>query len=820
MANAQLARQNHPLGWRHTLIATSLSMALCYGQSTAQNEANARMQRTTEAQQLLMQGDVSYSAGKHAEAADQFLKARNLLPDAPATLELRNAATERYATATVQAAAQLSRKGDIAGAKQLIEMVLAENVAPTHGAALAMRDQLNDPIRTNPALTKEHARDIDEVRRTLYEADGFFQLGKFDMAKTMYEDVLKIDPYNKAARRGMEKVNAQMSNYASTAASDQARAQMLQEVDALWERPVPNFSDSVMMNPTETSSQRSVKFISEKMRAIIFPSVDLENVGIEEALDFIRLQSKQLDTTTTDPVEKGFNIVLNLGNESAGIGQKVRSFRFDLKVKNVPLEQLLRYICEQTHTLYTIDEFAINIRPLGTDGAELIGRTYKVPPDFLSADSVGPATTAPADPFDTKPEEGLSAKRMTAIEKLRGYGVSFPEGANASYNAVNSSVFVLNTALNHDLVQQVVDTMAQTEPVQVVVRVTMIKVQETDLKELSYDWMFGNLGLGGGGITPGSDAMFLGGGTIGSGNPISDFSLTSPNNNAVTAGNRSGDFAVQQNSIDALIANSNNGFSPVQRRAPGVLSLLADNVSGGQVQMMMRGLNQKKGTDVMTQPATVMRSGQTSKIQVIQEFIYPTEYEPPELPNTVGGTQFIDPTTGDIVGQDTPLTPITPAMPTSFEKRDLGVTLEVSPIVSADRRYIELALKPEIVNFDGFVNYGTPISSGSSSSINFGDISGSSSTFGEVTPNRILMPVFSIIRSDTNVTIADGATLVLGGLIEERIQNVEDQVPILGSLPFVGRLFQSKVRQPVKRTVLIMVNVELQDPSGKPYRTR
>jgi tetratricopeptide (TPR) repeat protein len=126
-------------------------MSLCYGQNIAQKEANARIERTVEAQQLLMQGDVAYSAGKHAEAAEQFLKARNLLPAAPATMELRDAATERYATAAVQAAAQLSRKGDVEGAKQLIDQVLAEDLAPRHGAALAMRDQLNDPIRTNPA---------------------------------------------------------------------------------------------------------------------------------------------------------------------------------------------------------------------------------------------------------------------------------------------------------------------------------------------------------------------------------------------------------------------------------------------------------------------------------------------------------------------------------------------------------------------------------------------------------------------------------------------------------------------------------------------
>ena len=769
------------------------------------------MDRTTEAQQLLMQGDVSYSSGKYAEATEQFLKARNMLPDAPATLELRAAATERYATASVQAAAELSRKGDVEGAKKVVEQVLAEGVAPAHPGALAMRDKLFDPIQTNPAITKEHAQNIDEVRRTLYEAEGFYELGKFDMAKAMYEDVLRIDPYNKAARRGMEKVVSQKTSY-SNVAFDHTRAAMLQQVDALWETPVPNFSDSVMLDPTTVAPTR-VKFISEKLRQIVFPSVDMPGVGIEEAIEFIRSQSRILDTTTTVPVEKGLNIVLNLGNQGSEIGQRVRALRFDLQLQNVPAETLLKYICDQTRTQFHVDEFAINIRPVGTDDVQLIARSYKVPPDFLSSDSVGPATTAPTDPFDEKPEEGLLAKRATAMEKLRAYGVSFPEGAGASFNGGNSSLFVVNTALNHDLIQQVVDSIAQTEPVQVVIRVTMIKVLENELNELSFDWQLGN-------IAGGLNDVFLGGGTPGNGTALTDMTLFPPNNNPVTSGNRSGNIGIKPDGIDGLIQKSTTGFSPAPQRAPGVLSLVHSNLSGGQVEMLMRGLSQKKSTDLMTQPATVTRSGQTARVEIIQEFIYPTEYEPPELPNQVGGEQFFDPLTGNIVGQNAGITPITPAMPTAFEKRDVGVILEVNPVVSADRRYIELALKPEVVTFDGFINYGTPISSGGSSSFNFNGQTSNSAVFGEVTSNRILQPVFSIIRADTSITIADGATIVLGGMVEERVQDVQDKVPVLGSMPLLGRLFQSKARQPIRRNVIIMVNAELQDPSGKPYRTR
>jgi general secretion pathway protein D len=815
MANGTFSQNTTRTGIRFALLSTALLMSFTSAQSPstslAEKEASSRLERVVTAQELLMKGDAAYGSGKYQEAVQQYLEARNLIPNAPASADLLAAATERYATAAVQRAAELSRKGDVAAAKELIEKVLAESVAPQHPAALAMRGKLDDPIRTNPALTKEHTKDVDEVRRTLYEADGFFQLGKYDMAKTMYEDVLRIDATNTAARRGMEKIAQQKTDY-QVAAHDQTRAEMLAQVDALWELPVPEFVDPLMLNPTETAGIEDRPHIGELVRTIIIPSIDLEQVSIEEAIDYLRARSIELDTTVTDPTQRGVNFVLNLGNDAAGPGQQVRAIRFDLKVNNVPLEKALAYVCDQTRTQYTVDDFAVTIRPVGTDGVDLISRSYKVPPDFLSTDAVAPDKPA-NDPFggDNK-EEGLLAKRMTAEEKLRSYGVPFPEGAAASYNGQSSTIFVKNTAGNQDIVQQVVDSIAQTEPVQVIVRVTMIKVQEDRLKELGFDWVLNNVGLGGGGIT-GGDATFLGGGTQGTGNAV-DITNGATNPSPLTSGLRSGNSATSSNGIDDLIRKSNEGFSPSPQRAPGVLSLLG-LFTDGQVAMMMRGLDQKKGVDLVSKPSTVTRSGQSAKIEIIREFIYPSEYEPPELPQQIGNNNnnnnFNNGNGGGGVAAG--VTPVTPAHPTAFEKRNVGTVLEVNPIVSADRKYIELSVKPEMTNFDGFVNYGTPISSTSTDFL--GNVS-----LVEVTANRILQPVFSVIRANTSVTIADGATIMIGGMVEERVQNVNDKVPFLGSVPLFGGLFQSKALKPIRTNVLILVNVELQDPSGKPYRNR
>ena len=58
----------------------------------------------------------------------------------------------------------------------------------------------------------------------------------------------------------------------------------------------------------------------------------------------------------------------------------------------------------------------------------------------------------------------------------------------------------------------------------------------------------------------------------------------------------------------------------------------------------------------------------------------------------------------------------------------------------------------------------------------------------------------------------------MGGLIREDVQDVEDKVPLLGDLPIIGRLFQSKAEDHFKRNLMVFVTAKLIDPSGQPVR--
>ena len=766
------------------------------GDAAGAREQARRAAAMQEAQELLLKGDEAYAAGKFAEAVVAFAGARELFPDAPQTAELRAAAADRYAQAAVEQGKILSKKGDMDGAKALLDKVLAEGVAPRHAGALAFRAQLDDPIRSNPALNAEHAKDVDEVRRLLYTAQGAFDLGKFDEAIQRYEEVLRNDPTNSAARRGMEKTAAAKSGYAK-AAYDDTRAEMLGQVDGSWETQVPAPEQGLGPldggAPAVAMDEASLK---AKLDQIIIPSIALEQSSLDEALDFLRLKAAENDTVELDAARKGVNFTVNLGAPDSEAAKRIRALRFDLRLSQVPLSKALRYLTDITQTEYKTDEFSVLITPLGFSSDELVVRSYRVPPDFLtslnSAAGVG-GEKAAADPFAEAPEKGgLLTARLSAQESLAKQGVPFPQGASAHYSPATNTLRIVNTEVHQETIAQIIDAMSQSEPVAVAVKVTMIRTQQSNLEELGFDWL-----LNGAGSIENS-GVAAGGGTVGNGTPRTAADFTGENigdpEGIMTAGLRSGDGAISNNSIDGLIANPDRTSQAINV-APGVLSVTG--VFGdAQFKSIMRGLDQKKGIDIMARPSVVTRSGQASNIAVIREFIYPTEYEPPEVPQTVEGGGSA---------------PVTPATPTAFETRDVGITLEVLPVADANKRFVDVTLNPSFVEFDGFVNYGSPIRAAT-------DVIGAGSV--EITKNAILMPVFSAQKLATQLTVADGATIVIGGLMTESVKNVEDKVPVLGGLPVVGRMFSSKSRESVSTALIFLVNIELIDPTGRPYRDR
>ncbi len=62
----------------------------------------------------------------------------------------------------------------------------------------------------------------------------------------------------------------------------------------------------------------------------------------------------------------------------------------------------------------------------------------------------------------------------------------------------------------------------------------------------------------------------------------------------------------------------------------------------------------------------------------------------------------------------------------------------------------------------------------------------------------------------TQVLVENGQTIVLGGIFQQQIINTTNKVPVLGDIPYVGRLFKSTSEFNEKRELLIFVTPKIQ----------
>jgi len=185
-------------------------------------------------------------------------------------------------------------------------------------------------------------------------------------------------------------------------------------------------------------------------------------------------------------------------------------------------------------------------------------------------------------------------------------------------------------------------------------------------------------------------------------------------------------------------------------------------------------------------------------LEAVRVFPYPISFDPPELI-----TQSTTGTTVTTTVQFTPPTVIA-TTPTDFKRRNVGVRLVIKPQVTADNKTVDLSLFPEVTDFEGFINYGSEIF-----------VANPDGTQSLLSTNQINQPVFNTRRINTKVLIRDGSTVVLGGLIRDDIQSVNDKVPLLGDLPLIGRLFQSKAVSNTKRNLIIFVTANIYRNDGE-----
>ncbi len=212
------------------------------------------------------------------------------------------------------------------------------------------------------------------------------------------------------------------------------------------------------------SESAGATYILQKLRNIVIPVIDFENVSLEEAVDYLRVRAIELDDTELDPDKKGIGFFirgsrrssdddgLDIGGGASQGTQRIGS----LKLRNVPYTEALDYICEATRMRWSVDDYAITIKPADEVDESLQTRAFNVPPDFINRIGGGDSG-GPFDPFAPNPDPNSTAlsPRMNLVEALKSNGVRFPADASATFDADTSRLIVRNTPTNLDLIEQI-----------------------------------------------------------------------------------------------------------------------------------------------------------------------------------------------------------------------------------------------------------------------------------------------------------------------------------------------------------------------------
>ena len=247
-------------------------------------------------------------------------------------------------------------------------------------------------------------------------------------------------------------------------------------------------------------------------------------------------------------------------------------------------------------------------------------------------------------------------------------------------------------------------------------------------------------------------------------------------------------------------------------------------LGNADLSMILHMLSQRSDTDLLSAPKVVTKSGQEATIKVVTIYRYPTDYDV-TIQSSSGGSS----SSSYYGGGNSSSGKILPMVePQNFEQQEVGVILTCTPDVSAEGQMINLQLTPKVIGEPTWRDYGmkvpmaavlpesaygsTQIINGIAQFVPNTDSNGNDMEWFTVPMEQ---PFFTERSIDTHVSIYNGATIVMGGLITEERKSMEDKIPFLGDIPYLGRFFRSRSEWSNKRNLLIFVTARLVDPRGR-----
>ena len=761
----------------------------------------------------LAQGNAALLMGNWSKAIEKFKETLKFLVENDTTLPARKDAEKGLGEAYYRLSLEQQVNGNLTEA----EKSARESHHFGHPKAEKLLADIQN-LRANPPPPPppKHELRWNQPEYKVQEADihdrmkiakEFYATEEFAKSREQVELILRDYPWCEDAVNLLRKVSIAEHKYVDNERVT-AREEMIKDVTKAWasrtygkdySKGKINVSNGPS-DPKDGNTSTEMKIL-QKMKDITIPEIDFRQANITDVVTFLSEASREFDRQDIPVEERGINIVLNLGG-TAGPSTATATPAADgaasafeeatpastestgdvpplsINSRYLTLLNALDMIMDLAGLKYRIRDNVVMIMKEDAPEGKLIHRMYNVLPSIVERIPQLPAADAAGggDAFGTKLQAGTSTETTDWKKFFGDLGVPWPDGSTVQHMPSIGKLVVLNTEKNLATLESVLAVLNVT-PKQVEIEVRFVEVMQSDLDSLGLEWTLND-----------------------------DWEIADMKADASLPAAARRRISMKSGSINSGFNYLNNNTAEAINNGAAVADNLATFTSiltNPELSVVLHMLSNRQNTDLLSAPKVVSQAGSKATIKVVTEYIYPTEYDVEMLESSSGNNDNGNNATtysGAVVE------------PQSFQMREVGVILEVTPEVTPDGSMINLTLAPSVVSEPTWKNYGStyPVSTATGT-----DLLGNQTYQTEYVQLPMEQPFFPVRSVATSVQIYNGATVVMGGMITEARYTNEDKIPFLGDIPLLGQLFRYKYEQSEKRNLLLFVTARLVDPAGR-----
>ena len=464
----------------------------------------------------------------------------------------------------------------------------------------------------------------DRVRKITSLMDsliGSIRGDRFEEAEALVNKAMQEFPENEKFKEMLHYINMQklkMEEDALKKARELTEEKMM--LDVARKHILPE--EKTVKLESEKKITPIVRIPEIRRRLKIPISVDFKDVGLDYVLGFLS------DTT-------GVNIVSSTGIDMA-------EKKVSIKIKDMPLEEALRYILKSQDLVYRIEEDAVWVATKDEISNENIDtRVYFLNQGIgrFAEFSTQAGSAANKSESESKPSEVSS--EVKTVKNILENSVDWPKDSKLTLDERTGALVISNTPSNLETIENLLYNLDIT-PMQVLIEARFLEVTVSDLDDIGIEWKLNGMW-----------AMDK---------------------------NRAG------NDVYGVSKNSGVDFSNFSRSDEGFNLTYQGILSNPQFQAAMHALQEKQNAKTLSAPKITTLNNQTATIESVDEYIYPTRYEASLVQYDINGDGDFD-DAGETEWVN---------VPQDFVTRNVGILLHVKPSVGADKKTITLALTPEV----------------------------------------------------------------------------------------------------------------------------